>query len=79
MFMCGGPIMITLSIATIGTVVKWNGIGASPAIISALLSILFSIVGIALLGAPEALLGVTVVDGIHIITAAGIIYLAVMM
>ena len=78
MFMFGGPIMIILSIAAIGTVVKWPKIGAPLAIVSAILSILFSIVGIALFGAPDAPVGVTVVDGIHLIVAIGIIYLAIM-
>ena len=79
MFMYGGPIMIILSLVAIGTVVRWTKIGAPLAIVSAILSILFSAVGVALLGAPEAPLGVTVVDGIHMVIAAGIVYLAVMM
>ena len=78
MFMFGGPIMIILSIAAIGTVVKWPKIGAPLAIVSTILSILLSIVGIALFGAPDAPVGVTVVDGIHLIVAIGIIYLAIM-
>ena len=79
LFMYGGPIMVIISLVAIGTVVRWTNIGAPLAIVSAILSILFSAVGIALLGAPEAPLGVTVVDGIHMIVAAGIIYLAAMM
>ena len=71
--------MIILSLVAIGTVVRWTKIGAPLAIVSAILSILFSAVGVALLGAPEAPLGVMVVDGIHLIVALGIIYFAVMM
>jgi len=76
-FMYGGPLMIIISLAAIGAIAaKRTSIGGPLAIVSALLSLIFSIVGIALLGAPDAPQWVTLVDGIHLIVALAIIYFA---
>jgi hypothetical protein len=77
LFIYGGPIMIVISIAAAATVFKWVRIGAPLAILSAILSILLSSVGIGLFGAPTIPTGVVVVDGIHLIVALAITYFAV--
>ena len=78
LFMYGGPVMIVISIIAAAAVMKWVRIGAPLAMLSAILSLIFSIVGIALFGAPAAPSGVVVVDGFHLIVALAIVYFALM-
>ncbi len=73
MFMYGGPVMIIISLAAIGTVASRPKIGLPLAVISAGLSLLFSVVGIGQFGAPDAPMGVVVADVIHIVVAVGVI------
>jgi hypothetical protein len=76
LFKYGGLAVFITTILAAGTIYRWVKIGAPLAIISALVSLILSIVGVALFGAPAAPLGVVVIDIIHIIVALAIVYFA---
>ena len=73
LFTDGGPIALILAVVAAITVLPWNRVGASLGILSGLLALILSIIGLAGFGAAVAPTGVIASDVVHLLVAIGII------
>ena len=69
LFMIGGPILILVSLLGAATALRWNRVGGSLAVLSGLISLCLSSVGLAMLGATAIPSGVRWVDIAHLVVS----------